>query len=109
MAKKKTTKTITSTSNYSIVKTCAFAGLVLAGVAGIISFVIWLLGLLGVTISWANTARSICNLVSQVALFVTVWLAAWDFVKYRGKTWRIIYFIFLVLGILGLCGLSFFK
>lgn len=106
MAKKKTTTT--TTSNYSIVKICAFVGLVLAGVAGIISFVIWLLGLIGVSISWANTARSICNLVSQVALFVTVWLAAWDYVKHRNKTWRIIYFIFLVLGILGLCGLSFF-
>lgn len=108
MAKKKTTKTITSTSNYSIVKTCAFVGLVLAGVAGIISFVIWLLSKVGVSISWANTACGICNLVSQIALFVTVWLAAWDFVKYRGKTWRIIYFIFLVLGILGLFGLRFF-
>lgn len=108
MAKKKTTKTTTSSSNYSIVKVCAFIGLALAGVAGIISFIIWLLGLIGVTITWANTARSICNIVSQVALFITVWLAAWDYVKYRNKTWRIIYVIFLVLSILGLCGLSFF-
>lgn len=107
MAKKKTTTT--TTSNYSLVKICAFVGLVLAGVAGIISFVIWLLGLIGVSISWANTARSICNIVSQVTLFVTVWLAAWDYVKYRKKAWKIVYFIFLALGILGLCGLSFFK
>lgn len=108
MAKKKTTTTTTTTSNYSIVKTCAFAGLVLAGVSGLISFVLWLLAKLGVSISWVNTACGICSLLSQIALFVTVWLAAWDFVKHRKKSWRIIYIIFLVLGILGLFGLRFF-
>ncbi|MGN0806490.1 MAG: hypothetical protein ACI4MC_05575 [Candidatus Coproplasma sp.] len=109
MAKKKTTTTTTSTtSNYSIVKVCAFVGLVLAGVAGLISFVLWLLGKIGVTISWGNRACGICNLLSQIALFITVWLAAWDYVKHRKKSWRIIYIVFLVLGILGLFGLNFF-
>lgn len=107
MAKKNKTTT-TSTSNYSIVKVCSFVGLVLAGVAGLISFVLWLLGKIGVTISWGNRVCSICNLLSQLALFITVWLAAWDYVKHRSKTWRIIYFIFLVFGILGLFGLNFF-
>ncbi|MGN0807765.1 MAG: hypothetical protein ACI4MN_04900 [Candidatus Coproplasma sp.] len=107
MAKKNKDK-VTVTSNYSIVKFCAFAGLLLAGVAGLTSFIIWLLGLIGVTITWANTACNICNLVSQIALFITVWLAAWDFVKHRQKAWKIVYFVFLALGILGLCGFTTF-
>ncbi|MGN1060807.1 MAG: hypothetical protein ACI4QN_03655 [Candidatus Coproplasma sp.] len=106
MAKKRTTTS--TTSNYSIVKVCSFVGLVLAGLAGLISFILWLLSKLGVTISWGNRVCSICNLLSQIALFVTVWLAAWDYVKSKKKVWRIIYFIFLVFGILGLFGLNFF-
>lgn len=109
MAKKKTTTTTTTTtSNYSIVKVCAFVGLVLSGVTGIISFVLWLLDKIGVIISWGYRVCGICSLVSQIALFVTVWLAAWDYVKHRKKSWRIIYLVFLVLGILGLFGLRFF-
>ncbi|MGN0824615.1 MAG: hypothetical protein ACI4MB_06085 [Candidatus Coproplasma sp.] len=106
MAKRKTTTS--TTSNYSIVKVCAFVGLVLAGVAGLVSFILWLLGKIGVTISWGNRVCSICSLLSQIALFITVWLAAWDYVKYKKKAWRIIYIIFLVLGILGLFGIGFF-
>ena len=106
MAKRKTTTS--TTSNYSIVKVCAFVGLVLAGVAGLVSFILWLLDKVGVYITWGNRVCSICSLISQIALFITVWLAAWDYVKYKKKAWRIIYIIFLVLGILGLFGLRFF-
>ena len=106
MAKRKTTTS--TTSNYSIVKVCAFAGLVLAGVAGLVSFILWLLDKVGVYITWGNRVCGICSLLSQIALFVTVWLAAWDYVKYKKKAWRIIYIIFLVLGILGLFGLRLF-
>ncbi len=43
MAKKKTRTTTTSTSNYSLVKVCAFWGIILAGIAGLISFMLNLL------------------------------------------------------------------
>lgn len=85
----------------------AFVGLVLAGIAGLLAFILWLLGKVGVTISWGDRACGICSLISQIALFVTVWLAAWDYVKFKSKVWRILYFVFLVFGILGLFGLRF--
>ncbi len=104
MAKRKTTTTTTS-SNYSAVKFCAFVGLIVAGVAGLLSFIFWLLDACGVHIDWSGKVISVCNLISRISLFVTVWLAAWDYVKYKGKTWKIIYVIFLVLGILSFFGL----
>ncbi len=107
MAKKKTT-THTTSSNYPAVKVCAFVGLVLAGVAGIISFILWLLGKIDVHIGWGDRVCGICNLVSQIALFITVWLAAWDYVKSKAKGWKIVYIVFLVLGILGLLGIGVF-
>lgn len=104
MAKRSTTST---ESHYSTVKMLAFVGLVLAGIAGLLAFILWLLGKVGVTISWGDRACGICSLISQIALFVTVWLAAWDYVKFKSKVWRILYFVFLVFGILGLFGLRF--
>jgi len=110
MAKKTTRRTTTTTtsSHYPTVKLCAIVGLIIAGVAGLLSFIFWLLGVCGVHIDWANKLISICNLVSRIALFVTVWLAAWDYVKFKNKTWKIIYVVFLVLSVLSFFGLFAF-
>lgn len=107
MAKKTTRRTTTTTtsSHYPTVKICAFVGLIVAGVAGLLSFVFWLLGVCGVHIDWAGQLISICNLISRIALFVTVWLAAWDYVKFKGKTWKALYLVFLILSILSFFGL----
>lgn len=105
---KKTTTTTTTTSNYSLVKFCAFVGLIVAAIAGIVSFILWLLLKIDVTIGWGNKIVSICNLVSRIALFITVWLAAWDYVKHKGKSWRMLYLILLVLSILSFFGLFYF-
>lgn len=102
---KKTTTTTTTTSNYSLVKFCAFVGLIVAVIAGIVSFVLWLLGKIDVSIGWGEKVKSICNLVSRIALFITVWLAAWDYVKHKGKSWRMLYLILLILSILSFFGL----
>ncbi len=104
MAKKKTTTTTSTSSNYSLVKTCAFFGLVLAGVAGIITFILNLLGKCGVHIDWGNRVSGVCSLISQIAVFIAVWLAAWDYVKNKGKTWKILYLVFFILSLLGLVG-----
>lgn len=105
MAKRSTTST---ESHYSTIRLLAFVGLVLAGISGLLAFILWILAKFEVTIGWGERARSICSLISQIALFVTVWLAAWDYVKFKSKVWRVLYFVFLVLSILGLFGIGFF-
>jgi hypothetical protein len=59
-----------------------------------------------VHIDWGSRLSGVCSMIAQIALYISVWLAAYDFVRFKGKTWRIIYFVFLILGILGLVGLG---
>lgn len=105
MAKKRTTTTTTS-SNYSLVKVCAFWSILLAGIAGLISFILNLLGKCGVHIDWGNKIAGACNMISSIALFITAWLAAWDYVKYKSKTWKIIFWVLFVFALLGLLGIG---
>ncbi|MDE6075533.1 MAG: hypothetical protein K2G26_03765 [Clostridia bacterium] len=105
MAKRRTTTT-TSSSNYSLVKVCAFWGVVLAGVAGLISFVFSILEKCGVIVTWGSKVSGACSFIAQIALFISAWLAAWDYVKYKSKGWRVVFWVFFVLGILGLVGLG---
>ncbi len=102
----KRTNSTTYSSNYSVVKICAFWGLVLAGVAGLINFILKLLELLGVVITWGGKVSGACSFISQIALLVSAWLAAWDFVKTKSRGWRIVFWVFFVLAILGLVGLG---
>lgn len=107
MAKKSTRTTTTSgTSNYSLVKVCAFWGVVLSGIAGLISFMLKLLQIIGVEIKWGGKVSGACSLIAQIALFISAWLAAWDYVKFKSRGWKIVFWVFLVLGILGLVGLG---
>lgn len=103
MAKKKTTTT-TTTSNYSLVKTCAFWGLILAGIASVLTLIFALLAKLGAHFDWAGRVTGICSLVAQIALYISAWLAAWDYAKHRSKTFRILFWVFFVLSLLGLVG-----
>lgn len=107
MAKKRTTTS--STSNYSLVRVCAFWSLVLAGVAEFISFILQLCYKIfsekvNRGLGWLSSISGVCSLIAKIALFITVWLAAWDYVKGKGKNWRIVYWVFLVLSILGFVG-----
>lgn len=107
MAKKKTkTTTTTTTSNYYWVKATAFWGIIIAGIAGIITFLLKLLDLLGVSISWGNKIAGIFSLVSQIAIFISVFLAAYAHSRGKNKTWRIVFWVFVVLAVLGLFGFS---
>ncbi len=107
MAKKTTTnKKVVYYGHYPLVKICAFWGVILAGVAGLLSFILNLLLLLEITIGWANKVCNACNMIAQIALFISAWLAAYDYVSDKRKSWKIVYIVFLVLGILGLVGLG---
>lgn len=103
---KKTNKTTTTSSNYSLVKTCAFWGLVLAGIASLLVFIFAMLAKFGAHFDWAGKVTGACSLIAQIALYVSAWLAAWDYAKYKNKTFKALFWVFFVLSLLGLVGLG---
>lgn len=105
MAKKKETTTV-GKSNYSLVKGFAFWGLALTGLAGLLGFIFGLLTKLDIIVGWGNRAASICSLIAQIALLISVWVAAWDYAKHKSKIFKIIYWIVLILSILGVVGVG---
>lgn len=114
MAKKKTkTTTTTTSSNYSLVKACAFWALILAGISQLISFILQLCYKIfsekvNSGLGWLGKLSSVCSLISQIALFFTVFLAAWDYVRGKSQGWRTVYWVFLVISILGFVGFQIF-
>ncbi len=108
MAKKRTTTT-TSSGNYSLVKVCAFWGIVLAGIAGLVSFILNLLAKCKVYIEWGGKVAGACNMVATIALFIAAWLAAWDYVKHKSQSWKIVFWVFFVLALLGVLGIGIWS
>lgn len=107
MAKKTTTtKKVVYSGHYPLVKVCAFWGVILSGVAGLLSFVLNMLMVFGIQLTWGSKVCNACNLIAQIALFISAWLAAYDYVCNKRKSWKTVYIVFLVLGILGLVGLG---
>ena len=88
-------------------KLCAFWGIVFSGVAMFIGFFIGLLNICGVTISWANTLQGVCSMVSMIALLITVAFPAYDYCRGRGKNWKVVYWVALILYICGIVGIGF--
>lgn len=104
--KKKTTTTTTTTSNYPLVKTCAFWGLILAGVASLLTFIFTMLAKFGAHFDWANQITGACSLISQIAIYISVWLAAWSYARGKSQTFRILFWVFFALSLLGFVGLG---
>ena len=60
-------------------------------VSGILS---WVGGSLGSIASWLN-------LIASIALLIGVAFPAWDYVKYKKKVWRIVYWVALAVYVFG--------
>lgn len=84
MAKKTTTK-------YQITAIAAFVALFL-------SAIIWLLN----GVNALGSAAGVLNLIKDICLLAAVALASHNFAKGLGKVWYIIYWIVVVIAILGL-------
>ena len=98
---------------------CAFWAMVISGFAylfgGIVRFLISVIKNLSThTASLLNQIYSIFTFIGNIALIFAIAIPAWQFVKYRGTGWKVVYWIALigfafgaVLGMLG--GLGIIK
>lgn len=106
MAKKKKNTNTTTTSNYPLVKTLAFYGLILAGIASLLTFIFAMLAKFGAHFDWAGKVTGACSLVAQIAIYISVWLAAWSYARGKSQTYKVLFWVFFVLSLLGLVGLG---
>ena len=107
MAKKKTTTTYSG--NYHWVKPMAFWGIIISGIAGLVTLIIKILIAAKIITgagSAVGSALGIMNLIANLALFISVFLAAYDYSRGKSQTWRILFWIFSVLAFLSLLGFN---
>lgn len=99
-------------------ETCAFWSMVISGFAylfgGIFNFICKTIKSLNGTNTAAllNKIYNIATFVGNIALIIAIAIPAWQFVKYRGVGWKVVYWIALigfafgaVLGFVGSLGL----
>lgn len=98
-----------SSSNYPIVKATAFWGIIISGIAGLITLIFKILIACKLIEGMGATAGrivSVMNLIANLALFVSVFLAAYAYSWGRSKTWRILFWVFSALAFLSLLGFN---
>ncbi len=104
MAKKtKQTKTTTTRrtviTNGSIVRTCAFWGMAVAAVLYLVSGIFALIDrFVGTSFS---QVISILSLLGNIAIIVAIAFPAYSYVSGKNKNWRIMYWVLLVVYVLG--------
>lgn len=104
--KKNTNSTQSTTSNYGLVKACAFWGLVISAIAALLSFIFALLAKFGITFSALGRVIGICNTVSQVAIAIAAIVAGYHYTRGRSTVWRAFYWVAVILFVLGLVGIN---
>ena len=87
-------------------KLCAFWGIVFSGVAMFIGFFVGLLNICGVTISWATPFRRMQHGIDDSSAYRSC-LPAYDYCRGRGKNWKVVYWVALILYICGIVGIGF--
>ncbi len=105
--KKKTTTTTSTTGTRSVVNICAFWAMVIAALAYIFSGLVAFLISVFESIRASKSAATLSTLVhiftflGNIALIVAIAIPAWHFVRGKNKSWRILYWICLVVFALG--------
>ncbi len=97
------------TTNYGIVKVTAFWGIIISGIAGIITFIIQCLirwNVIGSAGAVMGRVIGVMNLIANIALFVSVFLAAYAHSKSKTKVFRALFWVFSVLAFLGILGIN---
>lgn len=106
---KKTKKSTTNTGNYGVIKVTAFWGIIISGISGFTTFIIQSLIKLNIINgagSALNSAIGIMNLIANISLFVSVFLAAYAHANTKTKTWKILFWVFSVLAFLAILGFN---
>lgn len=110
MARKKNTNhTQRTTSDYGLVKACAFWGLVIAGIAALLSFIFAILAKFGITFSALRNVINICSTISQVAIAIAAIVAGYHYTRGRSAVWRAFYWVAVILFVLGLVGVNIYH
>lgn len=86
---------------HSLTEICAFWSMTIAGCAflfgGIIRFIVSLIkNISDKTAGTLNQIYTIFSFVGQIALIIAIALPAYQFVKYKSKSWKVFYWIMLV-------------
>lgn len=95
MATKKTTTTTTrrrssgGITKYGILKNCSYFALVIAAAMFLIGGI------------FSGKIQSILNLIAQIFLLIGIGVPAYDYTRGKKKAWRIIYWIALIVYVLG--------
>lgn len=92
MAKKK--RTTSGTTNF--VRGCAYVALLVAAFTFLFSGLIYSLD-----ISLLTRFVSVFNLIGQICLAIGIALPAYDFTRGKGKFWRVLFWIALIVYLLG--------
>ncbi len=95
-----------TTTNYSIIKVTAFWGIIISGFVSLITFVLRIVARCGISLGGAGRLISIFNLIANLALFVSVFLAAYAHSKGKSKTFRILFWIFSIMALLSILGIN---
>ena len=93
-------------SSYTWTEICAFWGMIIASVSYIFSGVFRFLvdGSNDISHDVASILSLVSNIMSLlgcIALLVAIAIPAWQYVKYRSKGWKVVYWIALVVYVLG--------
>lgn len=92
MAKRRRQRSETA-AKHDLIRLCAFVGILISAVLFVVGAILNACGL--------GNATGVFNFVAQLALLVAVAFPAWDFIKSKGKVWRIVYWVALVIYIFG--------
>ncbi len=110
MAKKNSNKSSSSsTSNYGIVKLTAFWGMIISGIVSLVTLIIKLLivcKLITGAGATVNNVVNVFNLVANIALFISVFIAGYTYSRNKSKTMRILFLVFSIIAFLGIIGIN---
>ena len=93
-------------TNYGVIKATAFWGIIISGVVSLITFIIKIVEKCGVSLGGASSLLGIFNLIANLALFVSVFLAAYAHSREKTKTFRILFWVFSVMAFLSILGFN---
>ena len=95
-----------TTTNYGIIKVTAFWGIIISGFVSFVTFILRIIEACGVSLGAAGRVVGVFNLIANLALFVSVFLAAYAHSKSKSKKFRILFWIFSIMALLSILGFN---